>query len=58
MSREEKLKLICEMAVRMFPAIYKNRRAILHDTYNEIVELTAATAVVLFNEIDERIDGL
>ena len=55
MSEEEKLKLVCEMAARIFPAIYKNRRAISHDTYDEIAELTAYTAVVLFNEVKERI---
>ena len=44
------------MAARMFPAIYKNRRAISHDTYNEIAELTAVTAAVLFHEVNKRID--
>ena len=45
------------MASKMFPAIYKNRRAISHDTYDEIAELTAKTAVILFNEVNKRING-
>ena len=57
MSREEKLKLVCDMAAKIFPAIYKNRRAISHDTYDEIAELTAKTAVILFNEVNKRING-
>ena len=45
------------MAAKIFPAIYKNRRAISHDTYDEIAELTAKTAVILFNEVNKRING-
>lgn len=36
------------MAATMFPEIYKNRRATSHDSYEEIVELTAKTAVRLY----------
>jgi hypothetical protein len=56
MPEEEKIKLICNMAATMFPAIYENRRAISHDTYNEIEKLTAATAIVLFHEVNQRIN--
>lgn len=45
------------MAAHMFPAIYKNRRAISHDTYDDIVGLTATTAVKLFNSIERRVHG-
>ena len=51
---DEKTKILCQMASRMFPEIYKNRRACSHDSYDEIVNLVANTTIKLFNKLQQN----